>query len=161
MRDSVRHPVRLLVPGAKLVGLLIIAAACRQQATPPVRQDVTVIGHDYAFQLPESLPAGRTVFHFRNAGKVDHEMFMVPLKPGKKLAQALQIMKAGQKADSVFDRVAGVLLAKPGTDANGGLEVDLLPGRAYAMFCWFTDGPDKPAHYTLGMMSSRTIASTP
>lgn len=161
MSDSIRRPVRLLVSVATLAGLFIIASACQKQSAPPVRQEVTVIGNDYAFQLPDSLPAGRTVFHFKNAGKVDHEMFMVPLKPGVNPAKALELVNAGKNADSVFDRVAGVLLAKRGTNAGGALEVDLLPGRTYALFCWFTDGPDKPQHYKLGMMSSRTIGATP
>jgi hypothetical protein len=53
--------------------------------------------------------------------------------------------------------LVGILIAKPGVTTIGGLSVELLPGRTYALFCNFQDGPDKPPHSSLGMVSSRTI----
>jgi hypothetical protein len=120
-----------------------------------------VTGSDYAFQLPDSLPAGPTVLRFTNAGKVDHEMGVALLKPGVTLAQVLERIKAGSSPDSLLDGIVGVLIAKPGVSALGGLSVELLPGRTYAMFCNFQDGPDQPPHSSLGMVTSRMIAPAP
>jgi hypothetical protein len=119
------------------------------------------MGSDYAFQLPDSLQAGSTVLHFSNVGKVDHEMGMALLKPGVSLAQVLERIKAGNSPDSLLDGIVGILIAKPGVTTLGGLSVALLPGRTYAMFCNFQDGPDKPPHSSLGMVTSRTITAAP
>jgi hypothetical protein len=137
--------------------LLVAAVAC--QAPPP--QDITVAGSDYAFQLPDSLQAGTTVLHFSNVGKVEHEMGMALLKPGVTLTQVMERINAGNSPDSLLDGIVGILIAKPGVTTLGGLSVELLPGRTYAMFCNFQDGPDKPPHSSLGMVSSRTITAAP
>jgi hypothetical protein len=137
--------------------LLVAAMACQAPPPPQGPQDITVTGSDYAFQLPDSLQAGSTVLHFSNVGKVDHEMGMALLKPGVTLAQVLERIKAGNSPDSLLDGIVGILIAKPGVTTLGGLSVELLPGRTYAMFCNFQDGPDKPPHSSLGMVTSRTI----
>jgi hypothetical protein len=120
-----------------------------------------VTGSDYAFQLPDSLHASTTVLHFTNAGKVDHEMGMALLKPGVTLAQVMDRIKAGSSPDSLLDGIVGILIAAPGVTTLGGLSVELLPARTYALFCNFQDGPDKPPHSALGMVTSRTIAAAP
>ena len=117
--------------------------------------------HDYASELPDSLPAGPTVLRFNNAGKVAHEMGMALLKPGVTLAQVLARIKAGVSPDSLLDGIVGILIAAPGVTPPGGLSVELLPGRTYAMLCNYQDGPDQPLHSSLGMVSSRTIAAAP
>jgi hypothetical protein len=155
------HPIRPRSSQLVVAALLLGAMAC--QATPPPQgpRDLTVTGIDYAFQLPDSLQAGATVLHFNNAGKVDHEMGMALLKPGVTLAQVLDRIKAGSSPDSLLDGVVGILIAKPGMSTLGGLSVELLSGRTYALFCNFQDGPDSPPHSALGMVSSRTIIASP
>ena len=140
-----------------LAALFVAAIACQAPPPPQGLQDITVTGSDYAFQLPDSLQAGPTVLHFNNVGQVDHEMGMALLKPGVTLPQVLERIKAGNSPDSLLDGIVGILIAKPGVTTLGGLSVELLPGRTYALFCNFQDGPDKPPHSSLGMVSSRTI----
>lgn len=142
-------------------GLFVVALACGPQRDPAVPVEVMVTGLDYAFQLPDSLPAGRNVLRFRNAGQVPHELGVALLKPGITLAQVLELVKAGGNPDSLLDGTVGILIAKPGVTTLGALAVDLIPGRTYALFCNFQDGPDKPPHSALGMVSSRTISTTP
>lgn len=141
--------------------LLLAAMACQAPPAPPAPQDITVTASDYAFQLPDSLQAGPTVLHLNNAGKVAHEMGMALLKPGITLVQVMDRIKAGNSPDSLLDGIVGILIAVPGVAPVGGLSVELLPGRTYAMYCNFQDGPDKPPHSALGMVSSRTIAAAP
>ena len=86
---------------------------------------------------------------------------MALLKPGVSLAQVLELAKAGGSPDSLLDGTVGILIAEPGVTTVGALLVDLLPGRTYALFCNFQDGPDKPPHSDLGMVGSLTIASAP
>lgn len=143
-----------------ITGLFVVALACGTQADPAAPLEVTVTGLDYAFQFPETLHAGQNVLRFRNAGKVPHEMGVALLKPGVSLAQVLELVKAGGSPDSLLDGTVGILIAEPGVTTLGALAVDLMPGRTYALFCNFRDGPDKPPHLALGMVSSRTIATT-
>lgn len=160
-RPAPGHPLRSRPSQLALTALFVTAMACQAPPPPQGPQDITVTGSDYAFQLPDSLQAGTTVLHFNNVGKVDHEMGMALLKPGVTLAQVLETIKSGNSPDSLLDGIVGILIAKPGVTTLGGLSVELLPGRTYAMFCNFQDGPDKPPHSSLGMVTSRTIAATP
>lgn len=155
------HALRSRSSQWTLPALFLAATACRAAPLPPEPQDLTVTGSDYAFQLPDSLPAGPTILRFNNAGKVDHEMGVALLKPGVTLAQVLERIKAGASPDSLLDGIVGILIAKPGVSTLGGLSVELLPGRTYAMFCNFQDGPNQPPHSSLGMVTSRTIATAP
>jgi len=155
------HPPRSRSSQVALAALLVAAMACQAPSLPRGPQGIAVTGSDYAFQLPDSLQAGTTVLHFTNAGKVDHEMGMALLKPGVTLAQVMDRIKGGASPDSLLDGIVGILIAKPGVTTLGGLSVELLPGRTYALFCNFQDGPDKPPHSALGMVTSRTIAAAP
>ncbi|HEY9505385.1 MAG TPA: hypothetical protein VIQ27_05415 [Gemmatimonadales bacterium] len=160
-RPAHSHPLLSRSSQVARAALLVAAMACQAPPPPQGPQDITVMGSDYAFQLPDSLQAGSTVLHFSNVGKVDHEMGMALLKPGVSLAQVLERIKAGNSPDSLLDGIVGILIAKPGVTTLGGLSVALLPGRTYAMFCNFQDGPDKPPHSSLGMVTSRTITAAP
>ena len=160
-RPAPGHPLRSRSSQLPLAVLVLAAMACQAPPAPPGPQDITVTASDYAFQLPDSLQAGPTVLHLNNAGKVSHEMGMALLKPGVTLAQVLDRIKTGQSPDSLLDGIVGILIAVSGVTTLGGLSVELLPGRTYALFCNFQDGPDKPPHSSLGMVSSRTIAAAP
>jgi hypothetical protein len=160
-RPASGHPLRSRSVGSALAAVVLAAMSCQASPPPSEPQDITVTGSDYAFQLPDSLQAGPTVLHFTNAGKVAHEMGMALLKPGVTLDQVLARIKAGASPDSLLDGIVGILIAQPGVPVVGGLSVELLPGRTYALFCNFQDAPDKPPHSALGMVSSRTIAAAP
>ncbi len=162
---QVVHPAGLFAASRRttsvLFGLVIGLAACQPADQLLNANETMVTGSDYAFQLPDSLPAGRAVIRFTNAGKVAHEMGMALLKPGVTLTQVLERVGAGGSPDSLLDGIVGILIAAPGVSTIGGLSVDLLPGRTYALFCNFQDAPDKPPHSALGMVSSRTVLMAP
>ena len=160
-RPAPAHPLRSRSSQLPLAALVLAAMACQTPPPPPGPQDITVTASDYAFQLPDSLQAGPTVLYLDNTGTVAHEMGMALLKPGVTLDQVLARIKAGNSPDSLLDGIVGILIAIPGVATVGGLSVELLPGRTYAMYCNFQDGPDKPPHSSLGMVSSRTIAAAP
>ena len=159
-RPASGQPLRSRSSRLALAAVLLAAMAC-QAPPPPGPQNIMVTGSDYAFQLPDSLQSGPAVLHFNNAGKVPHEMAMALLKPGVTLEQVMARVKAGASPDSLLDGIVGILIAIPGVPVVGGLSVELLPGRTYAMYCNFQDSPDKPPHSALGMVSSRTIAAAP
>ncbi|HUF26089.1 MAG TPA: hypothetical protein VMM18_03810 [Gemmatimonadaceae bacterium] len=115
---------------------------------------VAVKGTDYAFDVPETLPAGPTAFTFENAGQVPHEMILVRLKEGVTLPQVLEAVRAGADPGEFTEGGTAILIASPADTAETRILVDLLPGSTYALVCNFVDGEGKPPHVALGMVKS-------
>lgn len=132
---------------AGLVVLLAFGAACQRP-----RRQVTIVGSDYAFRGPDSLPAGPVAISFENQGRVPHELSIARLKPGLTLDSALAAVRAGAAPESVIDGTVGILIAMPGQKSLGALSVDLVAGRTYGLICQFQDAPDRPPHLMLGMV---------
>jgi hypothetical protein len=118
----------------------------------PVARSVEVVASDYAFQIPRELPPGPTTFHFRNSGKVYHEIAIIMLKPGVTIEQFVQAVK-DQRQFAQIDAPIGILFAAPGRRSTSGLSTELLPGRQYAVWCNFRDTTTAPRHFEMGMYS--------
>ena len=141
------------------LGLLVILGGVACTAREAALNEVAVRGTDYAFNVPESLPPGRTAFTFENAGQVPHEMILVRLKEGVTLPQVLEAASGGQDPADFTEGGAAILIASPGDTAGTRMLVDLLPGRTYALVCNFEDGEGKPPHVALGMAKSIAVAA--
>lgn len=137
------------------VGLAGLAGACSVQDSP---NEVTVVGLDYAFQAPDTLPPGRTEFAFENRGEVDHEMILVRLKEGVTLEEVMEGVRGGDDPGVYTEGGPGILIAGPGQTTASRLAVELLPGRTYALVCNFRDEPDDPPHTALGMRSTFEVS---
>lgn len=153
---ATRRPSPVSPRHAILAALVVALARCSPPPAAVQPQAVTIMAHDYAFALPDSLRSGPTVFRLQNAGKVPHEVFVLLLKPGATMRQFFDVADAG-KQDSLLEATVGVLMTNPGLTAPGTLLTDLLPGRTYVLVCTFADSAGKPAHVELGMFASRTI----
>lgn len=151
-----RYTLRLAIPALFLLGL----ASCSPPPAENQPQSVTIMAHDYAFVLPDSLRPGPTAFHLENVGKVRHEAFVLLLKPGLDMAQLFDTVKVTGSPEAAVDETLGVLMSKPGVTSSGTLLADLLPGRTYVLVCTFTDGPQDRPHFDLGMVASRTTSSS-
>lgn len=148
---STPTPVRL-----GMLAILGGAACTAPEASVP---EVPVRGTDYAFDVVESLPPGRTAFTFENAGQVPHEMILVQLKEGVTLQQMLEAASGGQDPASFTEGGAAVLIAAPGDTATTRMLVDLQPGRTYALVCNFEDGEGQPPHIALGMVKAIEVTA--
>jgi len=130
------------------LALTLLAAGCSSTSVP----EVTVGGDDYAFILADSIPSGPVRFTFENRGQVRHEMVLVQLAEGATLADLGAAVQSGADAFELISGFGGVLIASPGATAWGQLQVDLEPGRTYALLCNFQDDEDAPPHTELGMV---------
>ena len=141
------HPVipRTLIPCVLGLGICLDG---RAQRAP-----LTVIARDYAFQVPDTLPAGPATLVLANRGTVRHEMVLIRLREGRTLSDALAA-KTPEAQEAVADAAIAVLFAEPGHDSLGRIEVDLTAGRRYVLLCSLRDAPDKPPHIALGMAGS-------
>lgn len=147
------HPDHPATSATGALACLVALAALGTACTPPARQ-VAIIGQDYAFQAPATLPAGPATITFENHGAVAHELSIARLRPGITMDSALAGVRAGATPDSFIDGTVGILVARPGHPSLGALHVDLAAGRTYALVCQFQDAPDQPPHMAKGMIGS-------
>ena len=148
---------RLLIAG-------LFSLACARGDSPPPQGGsadvVRVTGSDYAFTLPDSLPAGITTFRFVNTGKVRHELNISRLKAGVPMDSLLATIRADQSVKDLIDGPVGVLFAEPGDSSSAGLSVDLKPGERYAVICIFADSAGAKQHFEMGMYKQVTVTGT-
>lgn len=116
---------------------------------------VTVIGLDYAFQAPDTLPAGPVTLSLLNRGTVRHELILLLLNEGRTLGELLQATTL--EARMSLSRPLGLILAQPGQPADAQLIVTLAQGRSYVFLCVLRDAPDKPPHSAMGMAKALVV----
>lgn len=124
-------------------------------AAPPGSKLVTVTAHDFAFQFPDSIPAGLVTFRLVNDGKQNHHMTVVRLDSGHTADEAFSALrKAGRGVrPSWMHFVGGPNEVDPGDASNATLLLD--PG-SYLAFCEIP-GPDPVPHFAKGMVKAFTV----
>ena len=116
---------------------------------------VTVVAHDFAFDVPASIPSGLTTFRLVNKGKWAHHLTVMRLGAGKTAADGLAaLIKAGQGVRPAWLHAVG---GPNAIDAGGQAEatVNLPPGN-YLAFCE-VPGPDPAPHFMKGMVKGFTV----
>ena len=113
----------------------------------PVKPNlVRIKAHDFAYSLPDSMPAGLTTVEMTNDGKELHHAVFFRLEEGKRLADLLQAMQAHQEPKWAVP-VGGPNGPAPGRTASATL--NLRPGR-YAVICVIPSADGMP-HVMKGM----------
>ena len=135
-------------------GGFLLAATLLSSPPPRSLPVVTIVGTDYAFQIPARIRPGPTLIAFENRGTVHHEMAIALLRPGVSVDSALQGLARGTRRRDVIEGQAALIVAAPGEAPGPRLWLDLHRGRTYLVSCILRDAPDKPPHVTLGMMGS-------
>lgn len=119
---------------------------------------VTVVAREYAFSLPDSIPAGLTTFVLRDEGHEQHHVFLVAVPDGKTPADLVAAIKAGGPPPAWgrapwMRMIGGPNSPTPGGESNATLT--LAPGR-YMLFC-VIPAPDGAPHVTKGMLHMLTV----
>lgn len=110
---------------------------------------VTVTATDFAFSMPDTLPAGPTKFQLVNHGHELHHLFLVRLNAGKTAADFAAAMKKPGPFPSWAVAEGGPNGADPATTSLPTI-VRLHPGH-YAAVC-IIPGPDGVPHLMKGMI---------
>lgn len=113
---------------------------------------VNVVAREYQFEMPDTLPAGPTLFHFTDDGALLHHMTIVKFEQGKTLADFTALPPGPLPAWVVFMGGPNTPVPKGGQDED---IVDLSPGN-YAVICVIPDSDGKP-HFTKGMVKALTV----
>ncbi|HUP70256.1 MAG TPA: hypothetical protein VM142_10635 [Acidimicrobiales bacterium] len=104
---------------------------------------------DFRFTHSSVLAPGRTVFRARNAGRVNHELVLVPLPEGFPPIDK-QLRGSTRRR---LPNLAFIPPRRPGTTSV--FAVDLVAGR-YAFICPIAD-TDGVAHFLKGMSSEFVV----
>ena len=139
------------------LGLAAIVSSAGARTDKPITHEIEVVGSDYAFALPREVPAGLTTFHFRNSGKVYHEMVLFVLKPGVTIEQFVRTAAEQKPVISLTEAPVGILFGAPGQRSSTALTTELVAGRQYLIWCGFRDTATAPRHIAMGMYSPLTV----
>lgn len=120
---------------------------------PPARV-VTITARDYAFDAPDTIPAGLTSFRLVNRGPELHHVQLIRLEAGKTMADFLGALRQGGPPPGWAHDVGGPNTPVPGGESNTAVE--LAPGR-YAIAC-FIPSPDGKPHFVKGMVRELIVA---
>ena len=131
--------------------LLVLLTLVVCAATLHAQRNVTVITHDYAFEMPDTLAAGLTTFRIQNEGQEPHEMVLVKLGENESLADFLAPHPPGKHDHRI---VGGPAADFPRTDQSEAT-VALEAGR-YAVVCGVPT-VDHVAHVKKGMIKLLTV----
>lgn len=132
---------------------LVVLASC----APARPRTVEIVAVNYAFQAPDSLPAGPAVFRLTNHGTVVHEVQLFRFRRGIAADSGLRLLAATGAPDSLFDASGAVLVSAVGATAIQGVTADLRPGELWALVCQFRDSAGTPQHDKLGMFKVLTV----
>jgi hypothetical protein len=116
-------------------------------AAPAAARVVRVVGEDFKFDAPDTIPAGLTEFRFLNKGPALHHMAVLKLTDGKSVDDLRAALANPGPLPSWVKEMGGPNAPAPGVEAN--VTMRLEPG-SYALIC-FVD-IDGPPHFMKGMV---------
>ena len=116
--------------------------------------EMHVVARDFAFDVPDTVPAGVTTIRLNNEGPDMHHFWIVKLAEGKTLDNLLAETR-GDKLPEWAVSVGGPNTPAPGEQATP-ITLDLEPGN-YAALC-VIPAPDGIPHVAKGMSTTFVVA---
>jgi hypothetical protein len=123
--------------------LLLSQGAIAASSGPNV---VNVTAKEYSYDMPKSIPAGPTLFHFTDAGNQLHHLTLIKLGAGKTVKDFVSLPPGPMPSWATFVGGPNVPVPHGGTSDDA---IDLAPGN-YAAVC-LVPGPDGKPHMMDGM----------
>lgn len=146
------------------LGLALLAAACAPKENPPEPQAIAphrveIDARDFAYTMPDTVPAGLTTIVLRNAGAELHHAQLMRLEEGKTLADFMAVMAEEGPMPAWAIHLGGPQAVIPGDSST--VTVELTPGH-YAAFCVIpSPGPDAVMHVMKGMSKEFEVTGEP
>ncbi len=132
------------------------ATAAGAAGYDPATHTATIHAKDFAFETPDSVPAGWTNFHLVNDGPANiHHAQLVRLDSGKTLADLGAAMKNPGPPPRWAVFVGGANAPDPMSSSDAA--VNLTPGD-YVVIC-LVDTPDHMPHFAKGMMHAMKVTA--
>ena len=129
------------------------AVACNRPAPHAAApRVVTITATDYAFGVPDSIPAGLTTFRLVNQGKELHHASLVRLRDGKTIADFRAGIAAAMKNHTPPPAWMGFAGGPNAlTPGDTGTATQMLEPGSYLLVCWIPSADGTP-HIMKGMM---------
>src|ERR1043166_9257816 len=142
------------------VASLVAAAGCTRQAPRAAGPNVvTIIATEYAFAVPDTIPAGLTTFRLVNQGKELHHASLVRLGDGKTAADfqagLVAAMKNHTPPPSWMGFAGGPSAVTLGDTA---IATQVLEPGSYLFVCWIPSLDGVP-HVMKGMMHPLVVTA--
>ena len=142
------------------VASLVAAAGCTRQAPPAAGPNVvTITTTEYAFAVPDTIPAGLTTFRLVNQGKELHHASLVRLGDGKTAADfqagLVAAMKSHTPPPSWMGFAGGPNAVTLGDTA---IATQVLEPGSYLFVCWIPSLDGVP-HVMKGMMHPLVVTA--
>jgi len=142
-----------------MLAAVAVAAGCAKKEAEPVAQTapnhLIVTATDFAFQAPDSVPAGLAMIHLVNKGPSVHHLQLVQLDSGKTLADLMTALKNPGPPPAWMHDVGGPNATAP-TGVDTSVAYATLTAGTYAMLCFVPDTLGRP-HFMLGMARALTV----
>lgn len=153
-----------------LFAAAVLLAACTPRADAPAADEamtssagasvtpnvVHVKAADFAFDMPDTIPAGLTTFHMMNAGPEFHHVTVIRFDDGHTMSDFMA-RKEGDPIPDWAKFVGGPNAAFPGGTNEATLNLD--PGN-YGLVC-FIPSSDGVPHIAKGMSKALTVTANP
>ena len=117
-------------------------------------EDIRMTLHDYAFELPPAIKAGRHTIRVENTAAQPHEVLIAKLAPGKSMPDLMQWMKT-RDGEMPGEQIGGTVGLSTG-EVNF-VNVDLTAGE-YILICFVPDAKDNKSHFSHGMIRQFTVS---
>ena len=165
-----RRPATLRAPLTAVI-LVVAFTACGRDAAARATRDagtvadssrgtalagantVEIVAREFAFEMPDTIPAGATTLRLHNEGKQPHHLMLYRLDAGKTMRDVFAALEAGGAHPAWMHAAGG-----PNAVPNGGeaiATVVLEPGH-YVAFC-HVKSPDGKIHFMKGMLKAITV----
>jgi hypothetical protein len=135
-----------------LIALALTAPRARAQRS--AASVIDIVAHEYAFTMPDTIPAGLTMLRLHDAGAEWHHVKLARLDANHTAAEAYAALRTGGGFPAWLAFVGG-----PNSPAPGGtseLELQLETG-TYVLWCNVT-APDGQTHWAHGMFKGLVVA---
>jgi hypothetical protein len=159
------HTSRTLLTSSSLFGIAAVSAAIALSNSRPANASpsfegawlprvVTITARDYAFDAPDTIPAGITTLRLLNNGPEMHHVFLFKLEEGKTVADLMEALKVQGPPPRWLKLAGGPNAPAPGAESNATLR--LAAGR-YVITCVIPSKDGTP-HMMKGMMRELIVA---
>ena len=142
----------MLRPKALLLGLVAGCTDLPALDRPAPLTDVAITSTDFAFAVPDTIPAGLARIRLSNTGKEHHHAQFARLHAGHTVAELRDTLAAGALPSWV------TFVGGPGVPAPAQPSEVIVPLEAgsYAVLC-FVESGDRVPHFAKGMIREITV----
>src|SRR6267143_5076214 len=136
------------------------ALACSRPAPRAAGPNVvTITASEYAFGVPDTIPAGPTTFRLLNQGNELHHASLVRLGDGKTVADFQAAVEAAMKHNTPPPAWMG-FAGGPNAETPGdtGIATQTLEPGSYVFVCWIPSADGVP-HVMKGMLRSMVVSA--